>query len=467
MKVLLINPSQDRALASEAGDFTGKQENAYPPLGLLYLQAALENDQKHQVEIIDAAREGGLSQSLAGYNSFPEVVGLTALTPNFPGVVHTVQEVKNIWPEAVIIVGGPHASLYPLETVGLAGVNYAVSGEAENTLPEFIGQLTEGSDAVFPGVFKCGGPADQNVEYPLTDDLDQLPLPDRSRLKTIEYRGLAGETEIFTTMLTSRGCPYKCSFCSTPRQKVRLRNPASIIEEAAQCLDLGIEHIYFVDDMFPLKGERLAELCAGFSSMSKKISWSCRTAVPGVTEDNLRLMKTSGCKRIQVGVETGTSRGLEALSKPISLEQVKRAVESAHRVGLDTMAYFMIGLPTERSPEDVRQTIRFAVKLDPEYALFNILTLYPGSKMYQDAMSQGLVKGDVWKDFAKEPKSDFQPPIWDSYLARHTLQNLLDEAYRSFYWRPKSILRRLRRPGGLSGLWRKMIIGLKMLKRRP
>lgn len=191
-------------------------------------------------------------------------------------------------------------------------------------------------------------------------------------------------------------------------------------------------------------------------------SWSCRTAALGLQEEDLAMMRRAGCARIQLGVETCTEEGLRVLGKTATLEQIKQSFAAAQRAGMPTMAYFMIGLPNERSEADVRRTLAFARELRPDYALFNVLTLYPGTRLLRMAEERGLVRPGVWQEYARDPTPSFEPPIWDEHLSKAQLYRLLDEAYRSFYLRPSVILSQLRR-GGLAN---KARAGLQMLASR-
>jgi radical SAM superfamily enzyme YgiQ (UPF0313 family) len=297
-------------------------------------------------------------------------------------------------------------------------------------------------------------------------DLDALPLPDRARTDVAAYRGLAGSPETFTTMITSRGCPYRCAFCGTPRGKHRLRAVDSIAREVDACRTLGIGHVYFLDDTFPLDGRRLADLCEALARR-RGLTWSCRTAAAGVTREALSAMKAAGCRRLQIGVETGTDEGLRVLGKAAGVDRMREAFRDARRVGIETVAYLMIGLPTERTPRDVRATVRFARAIDPTYAMFNILTLYPGTALFDEAARRRIVEPDAWRRFAREPRIDFAPPVWDEHLTRGQLARLLARAYRSFYWRPRVVARLLREGGGLAGFIRRVRVGLAMGRPAP
>lgn len=452
MRVLLINPTQAHALDSEAGDLPEDGTGAHPPLGLLYLQAAVEASGGHRVDVIDANRGRSLAVRLRERyrEGSPQLVGITALTPNLVGVVRTIQVVKDALPDAAVVIGGPHTDIFPRETAALEGVDYVLAGEAEPTLPRLVAAIEAGNvDGRIPGLFAADGSVDGLTdERPCLLDLDSTPPPDRTRIPVATYRGLVGGDEVFSTLVTSRGCPYRCTFCSTPRERYRQRSTSSILEEMEQCAGLGIRHIYFLDDNFPVKGWRLRELCDGIAARPHLPAWSCRTAAAGLTVDNLAAMKRAGCQRIQIGVETYTDEGLKVMGKATTVVQIRETFAAARRAGVQTMAYFMLGLPHERDADDVRAMVRLARELEPTYAMFNVLTLYPGTALFHMAVERGLVAGDVWQRFALDPDPSFAPPIWDEFLDRAQLAELLDDAYRSFYWRPSVVLR-LARGGGL------------------
>jgi len=466
MRVLLINPGLNDAVASEAGDAPAEGTGAYPPLGLLYLQAAVEAAGEHRVDVADGNTATSLRARLAERYAErpPDLVGVSAMTPVLPGVMRVVRMVKQLFGATPVVIGGPHTDLFPRETAALDGVDYVLAGEAESTLPQLVSQLEQGVvDTPLPGLLAADGTVDGlTADRPLLADLDAQATPDRTRIPISDYRGLVGDDATFTTVVTSRGCPHRCTFCSTPREHFRQRSVETIVAEIDACAGLGIRHAYFLDDNFPVGGRRLAVLCDALGASPLQVSWSCRTAAAGLTPEALRTMKRAGCQRVQIGVETGSDEGLAELGKSTTVEQIRRTFDATRRVGMETMAYFMLGLPNERTPQDVRRTIRFARELRPTYAMFNVLTLYPGTELMDRAVDRGLTDEGVWRRFAADPGADFEPPIWDQYMDRRTLADLQAEAYRSFYWRPSVVLRMAR--GG--DLRRKARAGLHMLRSR-
>ena len=461
MRVLLINPDQGMALDSEAGDLPETGSGPYPPLGLLYIQAALEAA-GHSTEILDAntvGLEAGLrTQARRGA---PGLIGVTAVTPNLAGVIQAVARGRAAFAGARVVVGGPHTSIFPTQTAELAGVDYVLTGEAEQTVVQLADALDSGQDdPELCGLYTAERQPEPDRDYPeLVRDLDSLAVPDRSRLQVRHYRGVGGQDVLFATMMTSRGCPFRCTFCSTPRGRYRSRSVEAIIHEMERCARLGVQHIYFVDDTFPVKGRRLGLLCQEIQRRPHLPRWSCRTAAAGLTAENLALMKSAGCERIQIGVETWSNEGLELLGKNTTIEQVRDTFRACQRARIPSMAYFMLGLPHEREAADVRRLMRFARELNPSYAMFNVLTLYPGTRLLAEAERKGLVQPGVWEEYARRPDPSFVQPIWDEHLDRRQLTELQSEAYRSFYLRPSVVLRELR----AGGVRRKTRAGLQMV----
>ncbi len=169
---------------------------------------------------------------------------------------------------------------------------------------------------------------------------------------------------------------------------------------------------------------------------------------------------------MHLGVETGTAEGLELLRKGVALEQIETAVSLARENRIVTAAYFIIGCPHEHTERDVLETIRFAVRLSPDFAMFNVLAIYPGTELFDIAVSKGLLRADFWTGFALDPRPDFTIPLWEEHLDRATLDGLLTRAYRQFYLRPTMIWRNLRGLGSLAELRRKAAAGLSILRGR-
>jgi len=206
------------------------------------------------------------------------------------------------------------------------------------------------------------------------------------------------------------------------------------------------------------------DLCDEILRRGLKFSWTVRFRVKGVNEELLTRMKAAGCGRIQFGVEQGTEEGLLRLKKDVTVREIEHAFKLCRKVGIRTVAYFMIGTPTERSRQDVLDTIRYSIQLDPDFVMFNVLTPFPGTTLYDEGQRDGVLDLRPWLDFMRSPREDFKAQVWDEHFTRAELRQMLNYAYRRFYWRPRFVARNLLQIRNPQDLWRKANAGLRMLK---
>lgn len=466
MRILLINPPTDKVIATELPGHVSSEVGSFPPLGLLYLAAGLRGEDGHEVSILDMPARGVALDALPARlrASPPELVGITAITHNLVGVRDTARVVRGTLPGVPVVMGGPHVNAFPAEAARLEGIDYAVAGEGERSLRMLADALAQGAavDGI-PGLSARTGP---QVALPAVfeRDLDGLTFPARDLVRAEDYFYVLGKRSTFATIIASRGCPYQCIFCSTPHGGYRTRSPANIVDEVELCLAAGAEEIHFVDDTFNLGPRRLAEISEEIIRRKVPLRWSFRGRADGVDGEGAALARRAGCVRMHLGVETGTPEGLELLRKGVALDQIERAVSLARQNRIVSAAYFIIGCPHEKTERDVNETIRFAVHLSPDFAMFNILAIYPGTELFDMAVERGLLAADFWTGFALDPRPDFTIPLWEEHLDRATLDRLLTRAYRRFYLRPSMIWRNLRELGSVAELRRKAAAGLSILR---
>jgi radical SAM superfamily enzyme YgiQ (UPF0313 family) len=227
-----------------------------------------------------------------------------------------------------------------------------------------------------------------------------------------------------------------------------------------ECKSLGIDEVHFIDDVFNADMERVINICNEIKRRALKISWSFRGRIDKITKYLLIRVKETGCYRIHLGVETSTDEGLKRLKKGITVEQIRQVFKWTREIGINTVAYFLIGCPYEKTKEDVLGTINFSKDIDPDFALFNILTPYPSTELYEESLRKGKFKTDYWKEFALNPREDFEPLMWKEWLSREELIFLLNFAYRSFYLRPRFLYKALITSHGLTSLPKRLKIGL-------
>jgi radical SAM superfamily enzyme YgiQ (UPF0313 family) len=467
MRLLLIHPASRHSIETGVPKAVEAENTSYPPLALLALGTWLHLNSDHQVTVLDAQLENLDQAQLTRriVESGAQVVGITTFTIQLVDVVETIRAAKAAGIRHVVL-GGPHCSDFPTEARGLPGVSAIVRGEGQQPLKSLL-DAWEGSREPrgIPGVM--AHPDDPEPQHViLSDDLDDYPIPDRSLCDFRRYSGLLGSGGLFTTVVTSRGCPHQCTFCNTPRLKFSGASPARICDELEACIALDIRDIYFVDDTFNVTNKRVHEICDEILRRRLELSWTARMRINGVDRALVEKMMTAGCGRFQFGVEQGTDEGLRRLRKGVTTAEVERTFAMCRELGATTVAYFMIGTPTERTRLDVLRTVRYATRLDPDFVMINILTPFPGTQLFDEGIEAGILELEPWLAFIRNPRSDFQAPLWDEHFTKEQLRSMLTQAWRSFYWRPRFVARQIRQIDNPREVLRKAKAGLRLLTDR-
>lgn len=472
MRILLINPPRENELLGNNPAIIDEERGYNPPLGLLYLAGYLEQFTDNRVEVLDAQAQELSYDALRGEitRRRPDVVGLTAMTFTLIDVIKTARLVKAIDSATPVVLGGPHVHLYPKETLDIPEVDYLVLGEGEVAFAQMLERIGDpGSMAGVEGIaFRHDEQMVLTGPRALEEDLDKLPFPARHLTPHKKYSSVIARRAPITTMFTSRGCPYQCIFCDRPHlgKKFRARSAKNVVDEMEACVSLGIREFLVYDDTFTIQRQRVLDICDEIIHRNLDIGWDIRARVNTVDDEMLRRLRQAHCERIHYGVEAGTDRVLQILQKGITLEQARQAFQATKKAGISTLAYFMIGAPTE-TREEVLQTIEFAKSLAPDFTHITIVTPFPGTKLYQMGLAQGQFTHDFWQEFAANPTPDFQPQYWEENLSRGELQELVTYAYKSFYERPGYIVQRLLQVRSPGELLRKAHAGVKVFLMKP
>lgn len=441
MKILLITPPQsgEERYNSLAGSGT-----YLPPLGLAYLAAILEED-RHQVQILDGSvlplAPEDIKKELRSFN--PELVGLSVITPTAYRAFELCAVIKQMNPATVTVLGGPHPSALPRETLQHADVDIVVVGEGENTIRELARLLEQGSD-----VSSCAGIGHKKEGKLLfttprerITDLDGLPLPARHLLPMERYRPsvLHYKRMPALSIMCSRGCPYRCTFCSCAkvfRGKVTWRSPENIIEEIRLLIArYGAREVLIWDDNFGLSRPWVMRFCELLKPLN--VIWSAWMRVDRVDREILNSMADSGCWHISYGVESGNQRVLDTIKKGFTLEQVKAAFRMTHDAGMEARGTFMLGLPND-TWESMMQTIDLAIEIDADYAQFQFLTPYPGTELWEMSPMYGTL------DTPDLSKYTIWFPVFIPHgLTKEKLVQAHRLAHRKFYFRPRYIFKKL------------------------
>ncbi len=468
MKVLLINPPSENLIGTNLPEMLEKARGHSPPLGIMYIASMLEK-KGHKVEILDCQVEefGHKEVEDEIRRRKPDLVGISAMTFTLIDAILIAKTVKRIDPGIKVAVGGSHVNIYPNETIKLEEVDYVVLGEAEFLFTEMVDNIDkpEKLKQTKGLLFKENGKVIYTGPVGLIEDLDSLPFPARHLTPYKKYSSVLSTRNLVTTMISSRGCPYKCLFCDRPisQKGFRARSAKNVVDEMEKCYEMGIDEFLLYDDTFTIDRQRAIDICNEIMARKLDIGWDIRARVNTVDMELLMRLSKAGCERIHYGVESGNQEILNILRKGITLEQVESAFRMTKNAGIEILAYFMIGSPRE-TRETIMQSINFAKKLNPDFVHFSVTTPFPATDLYDMGLKEGILPNDYWKAFAENPTPDFKPMLWEENLSKEELIELLRLAYKSFYMNPTYILQRImkiRSPGEFA---RKAGAGLKVFR---
>jgi radical SAM superfamily enzyme YgiQ (UPF0313 family) len=432
MKVALINPAQ----LDSKYKFMGV---VAPPLGLAYMAAVLEENDV-EVIIIDAcALEmdlGSVGRQLIEFS--PDIIAITALTPTIAKALETAEYSKRVCKDSLIVMGGYHPTFNYNEILKYDFVDVVTIGEGEETLLD----LTQTLEHDLP-LSSVNGIAFDDVVTPprqLIMDLDSLPLPARHLLPMDSYKLLNMDTKM-STMITSRGCPMQCSFCSSAAlhgSKLRMRSVDKILDEMEYLVnEMGIETIAFMDDTFTISKKRVIELCEGIEERNIEVMWGCTSRVDSLNKELLRRMKRAGCITVFMGVESADQQMLDTVNKQTTIERIRDAFEVSRQEKIRTIASVVLGMPGD-THESIKNTINFVKELNPSYAIFSLATPYPGTKFYQQTLEKDLIKVKDWSKYTL-----ISPILETVDCSLEELKNLQASAFKKFYLRPMYLIRQI------------------------
>jgi anaerobic magnesium-protoporphyrin IX monomethyl ester cyclase len=374
----------------------------FPPLGIAYVGAALR-DRGYQVSLLDCtflSRAEALEKARAAH---PEVVGVYAMITMREDALMFARKLRAS--ARLLVAGGPFPSTDP--AAFLKDFDAVVRGEGERTILELLSAWAGGlpldrvpgvvyrrkpANAASTPLTSAEGPA-SGPERTLEPDLDRLPFPARDLLPNAEYirHGKRKYGYSITSLMSSRGCPFDCEFCSNVvfGRSNRMRSPENVVDEVEQALSLGYERIHFADDVFTLDRGRVEAICREIMRRGLRFGWECLCRVDSIDYDLARLMKKAGCRRVFFGIESGSDGVLRMMNKKITTDRARRAVETARRARLRTGAFFILFYPGE-SDATVEETLRFARSLPLDYLSFTMPYPIVGTRLYQRVKDRAM-----------------------------------------------------------------------------
>jgi len=416
-------------------------EEDIPGIGTLVL-AAVTRAAGHRVHVVDGKRSGTPLDEVARrvVALEPDHVGFSATTISIHNAARIAARVKARVPRAVTTVGGPHVSAVPAETITrFAGFDYGVVGEGECSYPELIARLAAGEDprGVAGLVYREGDAVRANARAPYLDGdaLDRLPepawdlVPDfplRLQPNVFNYRASP-----VASVVTSRGCPFSCSFCdrSTSGRKGRFHGVDYVVRLCRRLADLGVRHILFYDDLFTVSRRRVVELCAHFLAEGFRFTWSCNSHPNLLDPPTLRLMRRAGCWQIAYGIESGSQRILDVVKHEVKLPRMLETLRETRAAGIRVKGLLMMAHPTE-GEDSLRETVDFLRTAPLDLVQITKFTPYPGTPSYPTVRQHGTFAED-W-----ERMNAMNWVFVPHGLTAEVLERWFRRAYRTFYTRP-------------------------------
>lgn len=439
MDILLVRPV----------DITKKNFYCTPYMGLGYLATAIRK-KGYKVKILHCIKEKMNLNGFASYirNTKPSIVGFTCVSYDVGSVQESIKVVKDINKSIPVIVGGAHASAVPKIAMerDFPDADYGFRGESEIGLPMLLDFINENSNIELekiPGlIWKYDGQTRINPQI-YHEDVDELGIPawdlmDPREYEASPFHGFARGFPL-APMISARGCPFPCTFCSTKYQmgqKMRYRSVSLILEEMKLLVNkYNVKEIQFLDDCFSVNKNKVMEICSGILEEGIKVNWQCPNGlrVDTIDEEVLQIMKKAGCYHISVGIESANPNILKKMKKNISLELVEEKIAIAKKVGIKVTGFFILGFPGE-TEDDIKWTIKYARKIPIDKVLFSNFWPSPGTEIYEELEKKGKITKD--KVGTHYFKATFPPEgMTSGQLKKYQLFGLA-----SFYLRPKIVL---------------------------
>lgn len=420
-----------------------KTSELWPPLGLLYIASSIAANRDDEVKVIDAFCENLTREELVErvVKERPEVFGINCSTHTFLTAIDTLKDLRRALPDTALVMGGFQATFaadrilkeYPF-------VDFIIKGEAEHAFPKLLACMEEGRkptdvegiDFVNDGSHYSNPPA-------LIQDLDSLPFPARHLAQAVDYAYLFEKIRLtfgkLTTFCSSRGCPFRCTYCSCAafsHRKWRPRSADNVVEELESLYAEGYESCVMIDDNLTHNRKRMEEICDLIRSRGIKMQFYCEGRVDNAPYSLFRKMKKAGFNIIYFGVESASQHVLDYYKKGITPEQSIRAIENAKKAGMVVVVSLIIGAPGE-SKEEILRTIDFIRMARPHAVQVNILDCLIGTAIWNEMGKKGIVGPDDWKtnhriyEYQKEG------------FSRAGLEELVDQGYTAYAETWKSV----------------------------
>ena len=412
------------------------------PIGLAYLAAVIEKA-GYDLNLIDCQAlqitHKMLGEKLSSFK--PDVVGITSVTPFVESTLLAARVSKENCPDAPLVLGGPHATFMDIQLLSEhPEVDIIVRGEGEETFLDLLHTLSESGDlnAVLGISFRKNGQVVRTPNRPFIQNLDDLPYPAYHNFALEKYQFFGRR---ILPILTSRGCPFQCSYCVSSRMigaGFRARDPIKVVDELEWLKNEQKAGTFsFYDDAFTYDQNRAVKICEEIKKRRIGIPWDCQTRVDRISREVLEKMKAADCQLVSFGAESGCQKILDAVNKRTTVAQNEAAIKLAKDVGLSVAMSVVIGYPGETA-ESLQQTLGFIKRAKPDYVYLCLATPYPGTALRSTLETLGWPISSDWS------KYDMQVPAFENPLLKVNLVDLRRDFYNNFYsW--SYVLRQFRR----------------------
>jgi anaerobic magnesium-protoporphyrin IX monomethyl ester cyclase len=458
MKTLIVNPPTCTGMKYIREGRCEQRLNSFQyvmvPISLPMIAGALEI-MKHEVKVLDCIANDidveGLKKAIQEFN--PAFVLFNMSTATSSSDLQVIDMIRQV-SKAHFTVIGNHATSLPEEVLKACSLDSVIRREPELTAQDLVDAIEKGRDLIkVLGISykRADGTIVNNEDRPFNENLDDLPFAARHLLDNAKYT-LPVINEPYTLIITSRGCPYSCIYCTAHQyygKKLRLRSAENVVDEMQECLEKhSIRNFTMWSDTFNQNKKFVMEVCAELKKrgLDKKIRWMANSRVDHVDREVLREMRSSGCIGVSYGVESGVDEILENMKKGATAEQARVAVRLTKEAGIEVLTHIIFGLPGD-TPETINQTIEYVKEMDPDYAQFYCAIPFPKTELEEMGKKNGWI---TTEDYAKYELN--QPILNLPTLSMEQLQAARNRAYREFYLRPSYIFKRLRKIKNLKDL---------------
>lgn len=436
MRILFINPNNKKDIN------VIEDPLIVPPINLMYL-AEILNREGHYSEIIDAyINELKVSEVLKFISKFePDCIGIPVYSQSLDVIFKLTNAIKNKFSQMVIFAGGPHAAVLPDKTFEqFPSIDIIVRGEGEIIIKNLINAIEKNKSLKdIKGISfrdtKNNKRIIHNKDEKIILDLDSIPIPSRNLVDYSKYYSKLSKSNYSDVIITSRGCPFRCTFCDKQSKASRIyreRSPENVMEELRIIAERKMKAVEIFDDLFTFNQKRCIKILKMIKKERLDFEFRIRTRVNAIGDELLYHLKKGGCSTASYGVESGNQKILDLNKKGITIKMVEQAFKKTKKVSINILGFFMIALPGD-TPDTINQTIRFAKKLDPHYAAFAKLIPLPGTEVYINAKKNGTLVGD----FGPGKQTPWVKLPWTK--TELDINKYVKKAYRSFYFRPNYI----------------------------